>query len=473
MTRSDNSGRLTTSLRLVTIAGCLVMVFLASVGSPMATDYFQKQGFTEVEFGIMGGIPMIMIGMQFLGALWNNRLRSRRATFMALNITGRVLWLAVILVPLLPLSVTWRTTLIILLLALSSLLQNIAPPIWFSWMGDLIPRRMISRYWGGRMRWMYLVWMVTYGPLVLFGFRYAAWGFSLAQAFSLIVVLGVIAGIVDIVLFLWVWEPKPVVARVRPVLETIIEPLRHGQFRSYMVWNCAYSASVMLGAAFMLLYVLKVLELPLWQVMIIWWVPGIGNAGTATWWGRLIDRHGSRPILVLCTVLKPLAPLVFFVITRETAFWALSIFFVIDSALNMGAQLSTNSFMLRMAPRENRGMFVAAMASLPGIAGGLAAIAGGYLLRLWEGHNIEVLGRVYDNYQYLFLFSTILRVLCIPLALRIKEPASTEPIGVLAAILEDWPSRLVSLPTYLFRCLTRAMPATQENRTTDRHDEHG
>ena len=454
MTHLDKPGRLRDSLRLVTLAGCLAMVFVAAVGSPMATDYFQKLGFTEVEFGIMGGIPMIMVGMQFLGALWSNHLRSRRAAFMALIIAGRVLWLGVVLAPLLPLSVSWRTTLILTLMALSSLLQNLGPPIWFSWMGDLIPRRIISRYWGRRMRWMYVVWLVTYGPLVLFGFRYEAWGFSLAQAFSLVVALGVIAGVVDIVLFLWVWEPEPVVARSRPVLETILEPWRQHEFRSYMEWNCAYSASVMLGAAFMLLYVIKVLELPLWQVMIMWWVPGIGSAATSDLWGRLIDRHGSRPILVLCTALKPLAPLMFFVITRETAFWGLGLFFVVDSALNMGAQLATNGFMLRMAPRENRGMFVAAIASLPGIAGGLAAIAGGYLLKLWEGHNIELLGRVWDNYQYLFLLSTVLRALCIPLALRIKEPASAEPLDVLAAIIEDWPSRLVSFPTYLFRRLT-------------------
>ena len=451
MTLLEKSGRLRDSLRLVTIAGCLAMVFMAAIGSPMATDYFQKLGFTEVEFGIMGGIPMIMVGMQFLGALWSNQLRSRRAVFMALNIVGRSLWLAVVLVPLLPLTLGWRATLIVSLMALSSLLQNLSPPIWFAWMGDLIPRPIISRYWGKRMRWMYVVWLVTYGPLVLFGFRYEAWGFTLSQAFSLIVVLGVIAGIADIVLFLWVWEPEPVVVRSRPVLETILEPLHQHQFRSYMVWNCAYSASVMLGAAFMLLYVLKVLQLPLWQVMIVWWVPGIGSAVTSTLWGRLIDRHGSRPILVLCTALKPLAPLVFFVITRETAFWGLSLFFIADSALNMGAQLATNGFMMRMAPRENRGMFVAAIASLPGIAGGLAAIAGGYLLRLWEGHNIDLLGRVWDNYQYLFLLSTVLRVMCIPLALRIKEPASAGSREVLAAIIEDWPSRLVRFPTYVFR----------------------
>ncbi|MBI4977080.1 MAG: MFS transporter [Spirochaetes bacterium] len=442
------------SLALVTVAGCLAMLYGAAVGSPMATDYFRKLGFTEVHFGILSGIPMIMVSFQFLGALWSNRLRSRRAVFMWLIISGRIMWLGVVLTPLIPgLAVSTRIALMLVMLALSNLLQNIGPPIWFSWMGDLIPRRIISRYWGGRVRWQQIVWLIAYIPLTVFGFKYASLGLTLPEAFTIVVICGVLAGVVDIILFLWIHEPEPAPVHVRPILETILEPMRQPQFRSYMIWNCAYAASAMIAAVFMLLYVLKVLGLPLWQVMIIWWTPGIGSALGAKPLGKLIDRYGSRPVLVLCTALKPLAPLIFFFITKETAFWGLSIFFIADNMLNVGQQLSTNGFMLRMAPRENRGMFAAAIASLPGLAGGLSAIVGGVLLQLWEGHDIGLFGHTWNNYQYLFLLSTVLRILCIPLALRIKEPESAHPRDVIAAIIEDWPSRMVALPALIFRRL--------------------
>jgi MFS family permease len=167
----------------------------------------------------------------------------------------------------------------------------------------------------------------------------------------------------------------------------------------------------------------------------------------------MIDRHGSRPVLVLCTCAKPLAPIVFMLITRQTAPYVLPVFFVIDSCLNAGAQLATNGFMLRMAPRENRGMFTAAMMSLPSISGGLAAILGGFLLGAWDGHEIEIAGRVWNNYQYLFLLSAVLRLACVPLALRIREPKSAPPLTVLAAIVGVWPLRLRSLPVKLYRRL--------------------
>lgn len=445
------------SLTLVTIAGGLAMLFQASIGSPMATDYFRTIGFTEIHFGILSGVPMIMVAMQFLGALWCNRLQTRRAVFMGLVISGRMLWLGVVLMPFMPFpSPSLRIACMIACIAVSGFLQNLAPPIWFSWMADLIPRRILSRYWGSRMRWLNIIWLIAYIPLTLFGFYYASLGFTLIQAFTLVASLGVAAGVTDIIMFLRVHEPRPTPVRARPILETIIEPLRQKQFRSYMLWNIAYSASAMIGAAFMLLYVLKVLALPLWQVMLIWWMPGIGSTISAKPWGRLIDRFGSRPVLVLCTALKPLAPIIFFIITKETALVGLSLFFILDNMLNVGQQLSTNGFMLRMTPRENRGMFVAAISSLPGIAGGLSAIAGGVLLHAWAGHTVTLFGREWCNYQYLFLLSALLRVLCIPLALRIKEPASAAPRTVLAAIFDE-PFRLFALPSRMTRWISEKL----------------
>ena len=96
-------------------------------------------------------------------------------------------------------------------------------------------------------------------------------------------------------------------------------------------------------------------------------------------------------------------------------------------------------------------MFTAAMSSLPGISAGLATILGGWLLHQWEGHRVEALGRVWINYQFLFLLSCALRVMCIPLALRIREPRSGRPLAVLSAVANVWPLRLVLLPVRLYR----------------------
>jgi hypothetical protein len=372
---------------------------------------------------------------------------------MVLIIAARLLWIAVALVPPTIDEVGARAALVVALLTLASALTNLGPPIWFSWMGDLVPRRILSRFWGGRMRWMWIVWLATHGALVGFGFRYAAFGFTMQRAFTTVVALGVAAGVADILLFVWVHEPPAARTHRRAVLATLLEPLRQLEFRRYLAWNVAFRAAVMVGAAFMMLYVLKVLAIPLWITMLIWWTPGLGSALSAGFWGRTIDRHGSRPVLIVCSCAKPLAPLVFLLITRDTAPYVLPVFFVLDSCLNAGSQLATNGFMLRMAPRENRGTFTAAMTSLPSIAGGLAAILAGFLLRSWEGVEFVFAGRTWGNYQLLFLLSIVLRAACVPLAVRIREPHSARPLTVLAAIVNVWPLRLRSLPVRLYRRL--------------------
>ena len=48
------------------------------------------------------------------------------------------------------------------LIALSSALSNFMVPLWLSWMGDLIPKRILNRYWGSRLEYMTLVWAAAF-----------------------------------------------------------------------------------------------------------------------------------------------------------------------------------------------------------------------------------------------------------------------------------------------------------------------
>ncbi len=457
------------SLALVTIAGCLAIVYMTGVQNPMTTKFLLAQGFTEWHFGILGALPMLAISMQFVGALLSNRLKRRKATVLSLVITGRILWLAIALIPfLLPdLSPPVRALLILGCIAVTRFLLNLFPPIWFSWMGDLIPKRVLNRYWGQRGKWMWLTMVAGAVPLSLFGYYYDRLGLSLNQAFLIAVCIGVAAGIIDILLFIWVDEPENICSVGRGTLDIIFEPFRTKHCRSYLVWNCAYMASAMVAAVFMQPYVLKVLGIPLWKVILIWSTMGLGSALVSGFWGRIADKHGHRPIFSLCSILKPMAPLVFFFITAETI-WLLALFFFFDSMLNTGLNIAKNGFMLKLAPRENRGMFVAAMTSLPGIAAGIASIIGGAFLSSIADVTISLPGKTLNSYQILFAISFALRIICIYLATRIKEPDSTRSRTVLFAITGELPLRLVTFPVGLYRRL-RNQPS--DTKTTDTDDD--
>jgi len=440
-------------LRRITVSGCLAMVYTTCVASPVTTNFFREIGATELHFGLLGGIPMSMLAMQFVGAYLTNRVSQRKPWFVVLVIAARLVYIPIVLVPLLAgdrLSSS-AIPILIALIALSAGLSNLCSPLWLSWMGDLIPRRVLNRYWGARQQQMTLVWTASF--LAVAGFMYTMEELSAPHALAILVVVGCTAGIVDILLFLKIDEPENVSCGQDGFVAEFLEPFRHEEYRTLMRFSCAFTASAMLGAAFMQLYVLKVLAIPVWKTTLIWCTAGIGNALVSRRWGHAADHHGHRPLLVLTATLKPVICLVYILVTPATAVPVLAIAFCLDNMLNAGQAIAINGYMLKVAPRENRSTFIAARTALTGIAGGIGAIVGGAILRHTQSLAPVFLGREWNHYQLLFLLSFLLRSACVPLALAIREARSESAVVVLNRMVGIWPYRMLTFPVGLYRRL--------------------
>ena len=69
------------------------MIFVAGVTCPAFVDFARALGVTEAQFGLLAGLPMMMVAMQFAGALITNVVPRRKPLFMILLILGRFLYL--------------------------------------------------------------------------------------------------------------------------------------------------------------------------------------------------------------------------------------------------------------------------------------------------------------------------------------------------------------------------------------------
>jgi len=449
------------SLSRITIAGCLAMVYMTAVTSPATTQFFRVLGANEFHFGLLGGIPMAMLFLQFVGALITNKLRRRKPVFVVAVVLARMAYLAIAFLPLLlPASRRGEImVLLIILIAAINAVTNLITPLWLSWVGDLIPRRRLNSYWGKRHLWMQLTWACSY--VVVGAYTYYTEQ-PITVVFPVLVAIGVVAGVADICLFLRVDEPaNPVLADI-PILQVLTEPLRHPDFRTFVVYSCAWTASAMVGAAFMRIYVLEVLGLPLWLSIFYWALYGLGSVSVASVWGRLIDQHGSRPVMVLCSWFKPVIALTFMLVTPKVALFVLPPAFVFDSAVNAGMMVARNGYMLTIAPRENRSMFIAAIMGLAGICGGVAAITAGAFLRSISSFEWQFAGRDWNHFQVLFAMSAVLRFSCIPLARRIREPKSSHSMHLLTVMRGVWPFRFFLFPIGFYR---RVVPGNGDDAT--------
>ena len=81
------------------LCGFFGSLYSVGVNSPAATDFFRELGASEFQFGLISGLPLMMIFMQFVGAAVLNRVPRRKPIFVGLSLAYRLLYLGVAFLP--------------------------------------------------------------------------------------------------------------------------------------------------------------------------------------------------------------------------------------------------------------------------------------------------------------------------------------------------------------------------------------
>jgi hypothetical protein len=424
--------------RAIIVAGCLAMAYLQLTTSPATIEFARAHGGSGLHIGILGAIPTLMLFMQFLAGALVNHLSYRRWVWFGVSIVQRLAFVPLAigawLYPDLP-GTYWVWGLIAAT-AINQSLTHFGNPLWMSWMGDYLPHRGLSEFWGARHLWQQWTAAATLAISALVIFKC---GLEPMTSFSALIIAGAVLGVADVLLFLRVEEP-PVKRVPSPKLREVLRaPFRDPVYRTFIQFTCFWHFASMVGAPFISMYMLEHIGLSLFSVLLLWSVSWAGGAVFSRGMGRLAELYGQRPVLVLCTAFKPLNMMGLLVCPAEptTAFAILVPVFMIDAVLNAGINIGSNGFMLKHTPSENRAMFVAAGTALAGTIGGVTAILAGLALRHLEGWSISINGHTYVGFHVLFVISLALRFLGVHLARALSEPKSTLTREVVRVLVID------------------------------------
>ena len=451
-----SKAQLRPALRWASFGGMLAMIYLTGVSSPAFADFIRALGGREIHFSWLGAIPLVMFALQFLGAFLNNRLNFRRRTCATLLLASRLLYLGIAAVPTIfpALPVNTRLIVILVIAGVSAALSNLGIPLYFAWMADLVPHRILNRYWGRRHAWMHLSWGTTYVALAAVTYFV---DLPIEQLCPYLIGIGVLAGIAESVIILtMIPEPRNTLHCQVKMLDALLEPHRHREYRSFVRFACLRSTAIMTTAVFIPYYLLEIRHMHLWQATGLWCILGLGAAISSSAWGRLAERHGHRPLLILSMCWKPLSMLAYVLPPPQWIFPFLSVWIFFDGIMNAGLMVATTGYMLKMAPQRNRSMFIATITGLAGICGGLGAIAAGKFLDVFPDLTLNGLGREWSNLDVLFLLGALLRFGVIPFARKVREITSTPTFAFLGALQGVWPLPLAHYPVGLYRWATRS-----------------
>mgnify|MGYP005841534959 CR=1 FL=1 len=458
--------RLQRQLRLVTLAWVFGSVWLWTVSGATMTQFARSLGTPDWGFGILAMLPFIGTFIQLPAGYLLERYGHRKAVFMVTATAGRLLWAVAAGVPwMLPRTVSVGEASVNLwwpsmagLLALSWILMSASGPAWMNWMSDLIPRRVRGRYFATRNNvgnCIGLVATVAIGYALDVTERAGGVAEDIAAGISggggghdplmlrvtsaLLAVAGLM-GALDILCFRGVVDlERPREHKPITMADMIRGPLRDANFRSYLAFVFVFNFGTAYIGQYVWLYMLDVLEWTNKQAnLLIVAIPLAMRLFCYGPWGRLTDRLGKKPVILISGFFTIFGAAGWLLCTAEN--WWVGYLLVLCVVVAWpGFEIATFNFILDLSGSRRRGVaegasggasggaYVAMNSLTVAVAGGLSGLFASVIaawLRDWTWAT-GVMGIVLTYHGVLFIISTVLRAAAVLIAMTLREEHAT------------------------------------------------
>lgn len=275
--------------------------------------------------------------------------------------------------------------------SLYHLLEYFATVSLWSWLNDLMPTESRGSFLGVRDAWMTAGRIV--GGLAAAGISYLCaqapgWLIAAQQqpptwlqgrwsGYAFPTAIGSLFLIAAIVPLLWlpVFKEK----QERPGWQPfeLIAPLFDRRYLPLLAFSVWFAASNGLTQSAQGMYPRKILDLPVYWMMLLPVFMRIGQTTLAAPTGWLVDRWGYRPVLMTSQVLVAIGPLFYALAVPGFVWWIAGawLLWVAYVGLNVGLPAA----MLSLAPADKTAPHIGIYFAVSGLAYGLGAIFGGML----------------------------------------------------------------------------------------------
>lgn len=380
-----NKKAIRTSLKASTIDGVFAAIFMSITGGVLLTNFLLQVGASPVEIGMLSSIPMLLNLLQPLGAYIGDRTNSRHYYCLWIFGIARLLWLILVVgIGLVSWSggnlhqlVSWTLGMVLV----THILEALGGSAWLSWMAVLVPHRLRGRYFGFRNSAASLTNLVG---VPLLGFAVSAWPSGTIDGYAVVLFLAVIAGIISLWCQFFMTDVNPqLTAKQQGEDQKNFSLLGNfsPNFLMFLVYFGLWTFAVNLSSPFFNLYLLDNLHLDLSWATLYGSLTAGANLVMLIWWGKIADKIGNRPLLLIIGILAGITPLFWLGAgADDISLWVwLPLIHIFTGGTWAAIELCSSNIQMEVAPKEHPSTYFAVAAAVAGVCGALGTTAGGFL----------------------------------------------------------------------------------------------
>jgi MFS family permease len=405
-----------TSLKASTVDAVFATFMNITCSGILLSNFLVELDASPMVFGMLSSIAMIVNLIQPLGAYLSERTTSRFRYSLLTNGTSRLLWLLLVIgiaaLSLGRINSHQVVMLVLVIVLLTNLTAAFDSSSWLSWMATLVPRRLRGRYFGLRNSLASLTNLLC---VPLAGLAVSKWPGGTLQGYGVVLFVGVISGMISLGCQYFQVDVNPQeqnAAAMRSAAQKAVSEnannasnttdtqagtvksgknataedsiWKNSNFLKFLLYFSSWMFAANLSLPFFNMYMLGTLNLEVSWVTLYGSLQAGANLLMLIIWGRLADKIGNRPILLVVGMVAASVPVLWLAIganlidSWDLWLWLPLIHIFIGG--NWAAlDLCNNNLHIEVTPVKNKSIYFATTAAVGGVSGALGTTIGGFV----------------------------------------------------------------------------------------------
>ncbi len=422
------------NLQTANVDVAFASAFGTLVGGTFLIGFIQFLGGGDYWVQLMVALPSIMGLMQIPGAVWGRAYPHYKRFIAPGGWVWRLLYAPLIVLPLLALSGDVRLVVLAVCVLLATAAVQIVSPIYNDWIAELVPANSRGWYFARRTAISTAVAMAVafLGGVMLDHFR--ALGRE-ATGFSLLFGLGFVCAIVSMVFFLRMQDTvraEPIKMRLRDSVGLMTKPLRDSGFQKVLWFTVLFMVGATFAGGLYAAFALESLKLSYTQLQLTQVAHAVGTVAAAGFWGRLADKYGNKPVLVILMAGVTFTPAIWLFCQPGDTVGStiiLTVGHVYNGIVWSGVAVCQLNLFIATSDEKDRANYLGMALAVQALVGGIAPMVGAFVMNAFRGAMPVV-----DAYKTVFWIVIGIRVLAWVSLLPVREEGAVrlgEAIGQL------------------------------------------